>query len=122
MNGPQSPVVAFDIDGTLASGPFNPSNLRSLDTRPEIVRTLRLLKRAGTRIIVVTARPESKYGQDTRYWLRRQAIPHDELRMRPEGDNRPDPELRSDQVAGASILFDDKPENCAAVAIRCVRV
>lgn len=86
-----------------------------------VIRTLRMLRRAGTKIIVVTARPE-RYKDDTIAWLRGQAIPYDRLVMRREGDNRDDPELRSEQVRGAVLLFDDKAENCAQSPIRCVRV
>jgi uncharacterized HAD superfamily protein len=114
-------VVAFDIDGTLAQGPFLPNNVRQMSPRPEMVGLLRRLRRAGIQIMVVTARPE-RYRDDTEWWLRRQAIPYLILRMRESGDNRPDPALRAEQVSGATILFDDKPENCAQVAVRCVRV
>jgi DNA modification methylase len=31
-------------------------------------------------------------------------------------------DLRAEQVADATILFDDKPENCAQAGVRCVRV
>jgi uncharacterized HAD superfamily protein len=114
-------VVAFDIDGTLAQGPFLPNNVRQMAPRPEIIRLLRTLSRAGIQIIVVTARPEA-YRPDTEWWLRRHAIPYRILRMRRSGDNRPDPALRAEQVADATILFDDKPDNCAQVAVRCVKV
>jgi hypothetical protein len=114
-------VVAFDIDGTLAQAPFLPNNVRQMAPRPEMIRLLRTLSRAGIQIMVVTARPE-RYRADTEWWLRRQAIPYHTLRMRSGGDNRPDPALRAEQVADATVLFDDKPENCAQVASRCVRV
>lgn len=80
-----------------------------------------MLRAAGMKIILVTARPE-RFKADTVAWLRGQAIVYDDLRMRRTGDNRDDPELRAEQVAGASILFDDKPTNCEAVPIPCVRV
>jgi uncharacterized HAD superfamily protein len=114
-------VVAFDIDGTLAQAPFLPNNVRQMAPRPEMIRLLRTLSRAGIQIMVVTARPE-RYRADTEWWLRRQAIPYHTLRMRSGGDNRPDPALRAEQVADATVLFDDKLENCAQVASRCVRV
>lgn len=114
-------VVAFDIDGTLAQAPFLPNNVRQMAPRPEIIRLLRTLSRAGIQIMVVTARPEA-YRVDTEWWLRRHAIPYRILRMRRSGDNRPDPALRAEQVADATILFDDKPENCAQAGVQCVRV
>lgn len=114
-------VVAFDVDGTLAQGPFVPERIRDLEPRPHVIRTLRGLSRAGTKIIVVTARPEN-FRADTEWWLRRHAIPYHTLRMRGQEDNRPDPELRAEQAADASVLFDDKPQNCARFAGRCVEV
>ena len=77
--------------------------------------------KAGYRIRIVTARPE-RYKDDTVAWLRRNAVPYHELRMRRGGDNRPDPALRAEQTDSVRVHFDDKPENCAAVGARCVRV
>ena len=114
-------IVAFDIDGTLTRSPFDPSRLRMAEPNRPVIRTLRMLRRAGTKIIVVTARPE-RYKDDTIAWLRGQAIPYDRLVMRQTGDNRDDPVLRADQSRGAVLLFDDKAENCAQSPIRCVRV
>jgi|AACY02.9.fsa_nt_gi Predicted hydrolases of the HAD superfamily len=114
-------AVAFDIDGTLAQGPFVPERIRELEPRPHVIRTLKGLSRAGMKIIVVTARPES-YREDTEWWLRRHGIPYHTLRMRGSGDNRPDPALRAEQVADATFLFDDRADNCDQVAARCVRV
>ena len=114
-------IVAFDIDGTLAQGPFVPERIRDLEPRPHVIRTLRGLSRAGMKIIVVTARPEV-YREDTEWWLRRHAIPYRILRMRARGDDRPDPALRAEQVADATFLFDDRADNCAQAGIRCVRV
>jgi len=114
-------IVAFDIDGTLAQGPFVPERIRDLEPRPHVIRTLRGLSRAGMKIIVVTARPEV-YREDTEWWLRRHAIPYRILRMRSGGDSRPDPALRAEQAADATFLFDDRADNCAQVSARCVRV
>lgn len=114
-------IVAFDIDGTLAQGPFVPERIRDLEPRPHVIRTLRGLSRAGMKIIVVTARPEV-YREDTEWWLRRHAIPYHTLKMRSGGDSRPDPALRAEQAADATVLFDDRADNCAQVAARCVRV
>lgn len=114
-------VVAFDIDGTLTKSPFDPNRLRLAEPNRPLIRTLRMLRRAGTKIIVVTARPE-QYKADTIAWLRGQAIPYDRLVMRRAGDNRDDPALRAEQVRGSVLLFDDKEENCARAGIPCVRV
>ena len=114
-------IVSFDIDGTLAEGPFLPESIASMPVRPSILHTLRVLFKAGYKVRIVTARPE-RYKNQTVAWLRRNAIPYHELRMREDGDNRSDPDLRAEQTDGVRIHFDDKPGNCAAVRARCVRV
>lgn len=114
-------VVSFDIDGTLAEGPFDKGGIEGMVARAVTVRVLRALHRAGYRIRVVTARPDI-YRDPTLRWLRRNAILYHELRMRAEGDNRPDPKLRAEQAEGSVVLFDDRPDNCAAFRGRCVRV
>lgn len=114
-------VVSFDIDGTLAEGPFDKGDVEGMVARAVTVRVLRALHRAGYQIRVVTARPVI-YKEATIRWLRRNAVPYHELRMRDSGDNRPDPELRAEQAEGSMVLFDDKPDNCAAFRGRCVKV
>ena len=114
-------TVSFDIDGTLAEGPFRPEDILAMGTRSHIIHVLRLLYKAGYRVRVVTARPD-RYKEQTLAWLRRNAIPYHELRMRVDGDNRPDPDLRAEQAKGSVVLFDDKPDNCDRFGGRCVRV
>lgn len=80
-----------------------------------------MLRKAGMKIMIVTARPE-RFRKETEDWLRLHAIVYDVLRMRRNGDNRPDPELRREQVAGAVVLFDDKPDNCKRCGLPCVLV
>lgn len=113
--------MSFDIDGTLAEGPFDKGNVEQMVARAVPIRVLRLLHRAGYRIRVVTARPDI-YRDPTLRWLRRNAVPYHELRMRAGGDDRPDPELRAEQAAGSLVLFDDRPDNCDRFSGRCVRV
>ena len=114
-------VVSFDIDGTLAEGPFDKGGIEEMAARAVPIRVLRALYRAGYLIRVVTARPDI-YRDPTLRWLRRNAVPYHELRMRAGGDDRPDPELRAEQAAGSVVLFDDRPDNCDRFAGRCVRV
>lgn len=109
-------VIAFDLDGTLASGPFDKAG-----PRPHMVKMARILSRLGYKIIVVTARPES-FRPRVEGWLEKASVPYSTLRMRPDGDNRPDDQLRADQTLDASILFDDKPDNCGATRAKCVLV
>jgi hypothetical protein len=114
-------TVSFDIDGTLAVGPFDKGRVEGMAAKGVPIRVLRSLYRAGYRIRIVTARPDV-YKDGTVRWLRRHAVPYHELRMRGSGDNRPDSELRAEQAAGSAVLFDDKPDNCAAFRGRCVKV
>lgn len=114
-------IVAFDIDGTLTASAFDPERLKDAEPNPIAIRTLRMLRRAGMKIMIVTARPE-RYKADTVSWLRANAIIYDQLLMRQSGDNRPDPILRAEQTKGSVLLFDDKQSNCARSPIPCVRV
>ena len=116
-----SSTISFDIDGTLAEGPFDKGRVEDMAVRGNVLRNLRLLHRAGYQIRVVTARPDI-YKEATIRWLRRNAVPYHELRMREDGDNRPDPELRAEQAEGSVVLFDDRQDNCDRFAGRCVRV
>lgn len=109
-------IVAFDVDGTLAEGPFDKTGPRG-----SLVRLVRGLQRAGVSVVVVTARPES-FRSQLQSWLRRHAIPYNDLRMRQSGDNRADELLRADQTRDAAILFDDKYANCEATRAKCVLV
>ncbi len=114
-------TISFDIDETLAEGPFDKERVEGMAAKGVLIRVLRALYRAGYRIRVVTARPEM-YRDPTLRWLRRHAVPYHELRMRADGDDRPDSELRAEQAAGSVVLFDDKPDNCARFTGRCVKV
>lgn len=115
------PFAAFDIDGTLTRSSFDQANILGIKPNPVTIRTLRMLRKAGIKIMIVTARPE-RYRPETQAWLRRHAILYDVLRMRKAGDDRPDADLRAEQASGASILFDDKPDNCRRSGVPCVLV
>ena len=51
-------TISFDIDGTLAEGPLDKGRVEDMAVRGNVLRTLRLLHRAGYQIRVVTARPD----------------------------------------------------------------
>lgn len=113
--------VACDVDGTLALGFFDPRTISNMEPNPQLIRTLRGLSRAGIKIMVVTARPE-QYRAQTVAWLKSHDVPYHRLTMRARGDNRSSPDLRTEQVKGAMVLFDDREDNCRRVGIPCVVV
>jgi len=104
-------AVIFDVDGTLAdvssirhhlarpSGmkDFESFHSESINVPPHehVVRMLREFKREGHAILVVTARQE-KWLWHTLLWMDENAIPHDHLFMRANGDFRPDFVIKRD--------------------------
>lgn len=123
---PPSKAIIIDIDGTLS----NPNHRRHLvegdnkdwekffekagedPVKPEI-RKIAERFWTGHKVIIVTGRPEKTMeGFDLREttldWLFDKMVPFDELYMRPEGDRRPDTEVKQE-------ILDEKigysPEN-----------
>lgn len=121
--------VIFDMDGTLCDvqairhyvrGPkvnFDAFHKASLWCPPnqDVLDMARGHVQLGHRIIVVTARDE-KHRDVTSDWLAKYPIPHDELLMRPWGDQRKDREVKIDilndiRARGHSpyMAYDDNP-------------
>lgn len=106
-------TIVFDMDGTLcdvsslrhlvAAGlktrNFDEFHTRSVDCPPIkwVRQAAREASSRGLRVIQVTARQE-KYRAHTSWWLADQDIPSDGLFMRPNGDFRPDYEVKNDMV------------------------
>lgn len=133
-------VYAFDVDGTLTvphKWVNDPSNKHLLKVPPNLpmVDLAKFYQNTpGNIIAIATARGES-LREPTEEWLRTQGIKADTVLMRGLGDNRPDPDLKVDEIAKlmktygkVEIFYDDKPENCDAVRKRfgiksiCVRM
>ena len=100
---PQAVVV--DIDGTLAimdreqRGPFDWHKVDLDDLRFGLANTLIALNRAGVHVLLLSGR-DSKARALTEVWLEGFGVPHTYLWMRPEGDARPDTQVKRE-------LFDE---------------
>ncbi len=104
-------TVIFDIDGTLADCGARLRHLRKepkdwnaffdeieLDPPNEpVVEICRAMHQRGYRILLCTGRSEKLRGK-TEEWLARHEIPYHEIRMRPDGDFRPDDEAKKKMV------------------------
>jgi hypothetical protein len=89
------------------------------------------MQQNGMDVVVVTARPCLLF-DDTEFWLNEKGLYPQLLLMRELDDERPDYEVREDQIATVIeeygdrvMLFDDNPENCRAVramGVPCIQV
>lgn len=112
----------FDVDGTLTSQRYE--NDQVLDLAPNwpiLGIALSLNQTDPSKVVVVTARP-SFLRKDTLIWLQKFGLNPSSLLMRSEGDERPDHEVRVDQVreitkarGSNAVLLDDKISNCLSV-------
>jgi len=119
-------IVIFDLDGTLA----DIEHRRHLvsdgrhewdkfyeecnnDTPVEaVVRMAQVLRHFFYRIVIFSGRSEVVRGK-TEYWLHRNEVEYDELRMRPDKDYTPDDQLKEawlSEINKEEILcvFDDR--------------
>lgn len=123
-------TVIFDIDGTLCdvssirhlvdSGMknrnFDAFHTQSVNcpTFSWVAEAAREAKAAGFRVVQVTAR-QQKYEPHTSWWLADKGIPSDALFMRPNGDFRPDQDVKRDildriiKTHDIVKAFDDNP-------------
>lgn len=77
------PVVAVDLDGTLAEyDTFDPDVIG--DPIPKIVDRVRALKAAGVSIVIFTCREDNELLRD---WLDRYDIPYDAVNENPSGES-----------------------------------
>lgn len=123
-------TIIFDMDGTLTDVSslrhlvkkglkdrnFDEFHRRSVDCPPiNWVKAHAIAaKELGFKVIQVTARQE-KYRPHTSWWLADNNVPSDGLFMRPNGDFRPDREVKNDIIALLQQryhivkAFDDNP-------------
>lgn len=109
----KQPAVIFDIDGTLADCEHRRHFLRDgkndwrsfLD--PDLVmqdrciqpvaRLARILHTSGGSILIVSARNEL-HREVTSQWLHHNALYHEKLYLRPDGDFRPDTDFKQETL------------------------
>jgi phosphoglycolate phosphatase-like HAD superfamily hydrolase len=116
--------IIFDIDGTLANNSHRlhyitggkkknwegfRAELENDVPNSPVVTLLRAMKTLGYRIIISTGRFEESRTR-TEKWLRKHLIFYHDLFMRPNGDFRPDYEVKEDmlrdmQIGRDNILF-----------------
>lgn len=112
--------VIFDIDGTLANiehrlhyvtdgkKDWDAFHAGIVNDIPNVNITTLLagMKTLGYRIIITTARFE-KYRQQTEKWLSDNLILYHDMFMRPDGDHRPDYDIKEDMLRGLQIGRDN---------------
>jgi len=120
-------TIIFDLDGTLAlidkrrkistkdNGKmdwdkfFDPTNIILDDPNWPVIKTLRLFKESGFRIVILSGRSKSTKDA-TREWLDRFNVPFDVLKMRPTSNEFKF--MRDDDLKEGWLneLFSDKKE------------
>lgn len=123
----------FDIDGTLASYNSRGESLREIPPNKRILDlALKAQSDQNSSVSIVTARYENTK-DDTEYWIKKHGLEPEVFLMRSQDDDRPDEEVRVDQVkhvrqklGGKTLLYDDKKSNCQAVSkklnVTCIHV
>jgi hypothetical protein len=115
-------VYIFDVDGTLTSQRYENDLVLELAPNPPVLGIALSLSSSNiARVAVVTARPHYLRADTTR-WLQKHGLNPEVLLMRSKGDDRPDHEVRVDQVKQVMdlmgpnvVLLDDKISNCLHV-------
>lgn len=120
-----TPLYIFDLDGTIANvlhrlpllvGSSSPTKHRDFEDACDrdtpnapVVRTMHMLLAQGAEIWVFSGRSERVQRKTIMWLMQNTLLPpstiHDNLVMRPEGDNRPDNELK--QMFIDSMLHED---------------
>jgi hypothetical protein len=88
-------AVIVDIDGTLAlrtgdRSPFDWSRVGEDTPNPPVIEMVQLIHAASKHRIILMSGRDEVCRQQTEMWLDAQAVPFDELHMRPAKDNRKD--------------------------------
>jgi hypothetical protein len=132
-----------DVDGTLADVRHRLHHIRGgkkknwkaffagMDRDRPIASTVAWVKTLAEHhdIVVITGRPE-EYRARTLAWLKQHEIPFTDIFMRPDGDHRPDYEVKKEALRRypkkrIKLVIEDRPPVCdmwLAQGIRCVLV
>ena len=137
------PIVLVDVDGTLADVRHRLHHIRggkkknwkaffaAMDRDKPIASTVAWVKALAEHhdIVVITGRPE-EYRARTVAWLKQHEIPFADVFMRPDGDHRPDYEVKKEALLRwpkrrIKLVIEDRPPVCdmwLEQGIRCVLV
>lgn len=126
-------IYAFDVDGTLTKPGQGYSDYGNREPNPKLVDLALFYQKSDGNVIVITTARSEIIRNQTESWLRKHGINPEAVLMRANSDERPDPEVKVDQVRqlqakynGKITMYDDKPENCDAVrkmtGVNCVLV
>jgi hypothetical protein len=122
-------AIIVDLDGTLASSEWRVHHLQrrpkdwstffagmGRDAPVPWVGELLRADHGGVTRLIVTGRP-ADYREVCELWLAEHELPYDELLMRPEGDRRPDTEVKREIFRRdiepryeVSLVVDDRPQ------------
>ena len=98
------PPIVMDIDGTLTTEWYRDSNVIDVSPNVNMVQLARCLYKSGVPIVISTARAEWMRA-DTETWLGLNGVEYDGLVMRADDDNRPDYEVKADQLGLIRKMF-----------------
>ena len=143
MSTNEKPVVLVDVDGTLADVRHRLHHIQgagrknwtaffeSIDRDPPIASTVAWVRSLAEshQIIIITGRPE-RYRKRTAAWLKKNEIPFSDIFMRPDGDHRPDYEVKKEALRRwpkqrIKLVIEDRPPVCEMwlnQGVRCVLV
>lgn len=137
------PIVFVDVDGTLADVRHRLHHIRgsarknwkaffeAMDRDTPIASTVAWVHSLAEMhdIVIITGRPEH-YRKRTIAWLKKNKVPFSDIFMRPDGDHRPDYEVKKEALARwpksrIKLVIEDRPPVCEMwlrEGIRCVLV
>lgn len=92
-------VIVCDLDGTAANmtgrSPYDYSLVHTDKPNDPVRTTVYMFNKVGYQILYVSGRPGTEEcRQASLHWLARHSFPRGELFMRPDGDKRPDNEIK----------------------------
>lgn len=86
---------------------FHAFHSASIDcpANPQVTKLVARFNRINVSVIIVSAR-EAKWGFLTALWLSEQTVQYEDMYLRPDGDYRPDHEIKADMAAIIGRKYD----------------